>query len=309
LTLVATVLIPARNEGADIAACLACVGAQDVGAAALEVVLIDGGSTDRTSALAHDAAAALALHRGLALASTPYVVRVDARSRIEPHHVTSVVQVLATRPDVGVVGGAQVPLDRGDGAIAAGIARALSNRYTTGFSRYRRSSRSGSADTVWMGAFRTAELRALGGWDPDHGINEDFELNSRYRRAGYVVWFDGQLRSGYLPRPDLGALARQYFAFGRAKGALWAGAGTPELRQLVLVAAPVVGAGAAALATRRFGLMRSMTAVLVLAAAVDHAGTSGPSARPAVRCAALAALATFASSWWAGVVVGWAADA
>ena len=54
-----------------------------------------------------------------------------------------------------------------------------------------------------MGAFRTDELRRLGGWDDATALNEDFELSQRYVASGQVVWFDARLRSGYLARPSL----------------------------------------------------------------------------------------------------------
>lgn len=323
MRLLASVVIPCRNEAADIEDCLARVAEQDVGADSLEVILADGRSEDDTVALAVDAAArhgfgrfevvdnpegrtAAGLHRALAAVSADYVVRVDARSRIHPGHVRRAVTVLAERPEVGVVGGAQVPIDRGTGTMSAAIARALSNRYTTGLSRYRRTQRSGPSDTVWMGTFRTADLRALGGWDPNHGVNEDYELNARFRGAGRTVWFDGELGAGYLPRGDLRSLARQYFSFGLSKGAQWATGGRPALRQLLLVAVPPLTVGVLAAGIRAGGAPRTAIAALGAVAAVDHVGAASAPAPPRVRLAAMAATVTFPAAWWIGVVVGWA---
>ena len=53
-----TVLIPARNEEADIERCLRAVLAQDHPHDRLEVVLVDGGSTDRTADVASKVLAA-----------------------------------------------------------------------------------------------------------------------------------------------------------------------------------------------------------------------------------------------------------
>jgi succinoglycan biosynthesis protein ExoA len=323
VTFVASVVVPVRDEASDIESCLDLIADQDVGAQALEVILADGRSQDDTVAVATAAAArhsfgrfevvdnpagrtAAGLHRALQAVTSDYVVRVDARSRIASDHVRRAIATLAQRPDVGVVGGAQVPIDRGTGTIAAGIARALANRYTTGLSRYRRTERSGSADTVWMGAFRTDDLRALGGWDPGHGINEDYELNSRFRSTGQIVWFDGEMPAGYLPRGDLGSLGRQYYAFGHAKGAQWASGGRPAVRQLVLLAAPPVTAGAFLAAISAWGTPRTIVASALTLAAVDHLGAKDSSARPAVRLAAVAAMLTSSAAWWTGVILGWA---
>lgn len=323
MSLLASVVIPCRDEAADIEACLDRVAEQDVGAGRLEVILADGRSEDETVSVAVRAAArhgfgrfevvdnpqrrtAAGLHRALAEVSTDYVIRVDARSRIGPEHVRRATTILADHPEVGVVGGAQVPIDRGAGTMSAGIARALSNRYTTGLSRYRRTQRSGPADTVWMGAFRTADLRALGGWDPDYGVNEDYELNSRFRAAGRTVWFDGELQAGYLPRGDLRSLAKQYFSFGRSKGAQWAAGGRPALRQAFLVVVPPLAGGALAVGVRAVGAPRAAIVGIGIVAAVDQVGVSGSAGRPSVRLAAMAATVTFPVAWWVGVVVGWA---
>jgi succinoglycan biosynthesis protein ExoA len=317
-----SVLIPTFNEEADIEECLDAVAAQDVGAGLLEVVMVDGGSTDRTVARAtgHAQAAgfgsfvvienparrtAAGLALGLQHVTAPYVVRVDARSRIPHDYVRMVTGVLEQRPDVGVVGGAQVPLDRAGGAVGSGIARALSNRYTTGLGRYRRSATSGPADTVWMGAFRTADLRAVGGWDPEHGINEDYELNARFIAAGYTVWFEGSVRSGYVPRRDLPALARQYYSYGRAKGSAWRDGQRPAPRQLALLGAPAAAAAIGVLSSRRIGLARTALIGAMTLLAIDEIG--GPKSRASlrVRFAAVTATLTFSAAWLSGVVTGW----
>lgn len=320
MTPVASVIIPVRNEEADIEGCLRAVAAQDVGADRLEVIVADGRSIDRSRALLEASGPTLSFGRftcidnpaggigaglnlALAVASSAVVVRVDARTRIEPHYVRTVAAVLGCRPDVGVCGGAQIPLDRGTGLISAGISRALANRFTTGLSRYRLSTRSGLADTVWLGGFRTHELRDLGGWDEALAVNEDYELCERYRRRGLGVWFEASLRSGYLPRPDLRSLARQYHTFGRTKGARWADGARITGRHAVLLAIPPTVAVGAIMAGRRVGgpTVVGLTTAALLAA--DHVG-SGRSATFRERSTAVLATVVSDLSWWTGVVAG-----
>lgn len=318
----ASVLIPTLNEAGAIEACIERVAAQDIGPAALEVILVDGCSGDGTVDVATGAASrhgfgrfavvpnpaqrtAAGLHTALGHVSTPYVVRVDARSRIPPNYVSTVTATLSARPEVGVVGGAQVPIMSEGSPVASGIARALSNRLTTGLSRYRRSSRSGPADTVWMGAFRTEELHGLGGWDPQYGVNEDFELNQRYVAAGRVVWFDAALRSGYVPRRDLLALSQQYRSYGRAKGRAWARGTRPQPRQLVLLIGPVLATGLVCWSVRRFGAVASLVGLVVTALAVDHLGAERSPASALVRASSMLATGVYTTSWWLGVIEGW----
>lgn len=317
---VATVLIPARNEEADIEGCLRAVAGQDVGAHRLEVVVADGRSTDRTRTVLdalgptlgfasfrcvdnQDGGIAAGLNRALAFVTTDVVVRIDARSRIEPHYVRTVCGLLGRHADAGVCGGSQVPIDRNTGTVSAGIARALSNRYTTGLSRYRSRVSSGASDTVWMGAFRTEELRDLGGWDEDLAVNEDYELCERYRAEGSTVWFEASLRSGYLPRADLRGLAAQYHRFGRTKGERWARGARLSPRHAALLSAVPLAAAATLATARRMGwpfvLGGSAAAVL----AIDHVGVRAP-ASMSVRATACLAAVVSDGAWWTGVVAG-----
>jgi succinoglycan biosynthesis protein ExoA len=69
-------------------------------------------------------------------------------------------------------------------------------------------------DTVYMGAFRTAALRAVGGFDEELVRNQDDELNYRLRAAGGRIALDPAIRSTYTNRGDLAALWRQYWQYG-----------------------------------------------------------------------------------------------
>jgi hypothetical protein len=234
------------------------------------------------------------------------VARVDARSRIPSHYVATCVTVMAADERVGVVGGAQVASPRSDRVVDRGIARALRNRWATGLSRYRRATTSGPSDTVWMGFFRTEELRALGGWSEAVALNEDYELNKRYRDRGRKVWFAADLRSGYLPRASLRLLGRQYFLFGRVKGLWWARGDRPSPRQVALLAVPVAAAGAAWGGWRRFG-PGSLLVLPVALLGLEGAGADEP-ADLRSHLASAAAIAVLSGSWWVGVLAGAAGE-
>lgn len=252
-----TVLIPARNEEADIERCLEAVLSQDHPHDLMEVVLVDGGSTDRTVEVAsrvlevsdvrwkliHNPAGTTPsnLNAGLEVATGEIVCRVDARSIVPPEYVRLCAEVLESRPEIAVTGGAQVAVALTESATSAGIARALNNRYAMGGSRYRSGASSGPTDTVYLGAFRADQLRAAGGWEPFFETNQDYELNRRMGQQG-VVWFDDRLEVGYVPRQSLAALWQQYHRFGRWKVRYWRRTGDrPQPRQLVpLAGTPLV---------------------------------------------------------------------
>ncbi len=316
-----TVVIPALDEQKDIGGCLAAIAQQHYDLSQLEVLLVDAVSTDDTvpeaKRAAHDLGLTLVLcensarrtsaglNVGLAAARGDYVVRVDARSRIGPGYVAACVDTLRNRPEVGVVGGAQVTMPRSDQLRARAIARACNNRWLMGLARYRRGARSGATDTVWMGAFRTADLRAIGGWDVTTGINEDYELNERFRRDARLVWFDASLQSGYLPRADLRRVARQFVGYGRGKADGWARGRRPAVRHVALVVAPPVLVAGGAVAAAAFGPIPVVVTGLIAVLAIDLTGGAGV-ATPTERVAALAVNAVVGASWWWGVVSGWA---
>ena len=319
-----TVVVPVRNEAARLPACLNAVAAQDLPPEGVEVLVVDGGSSDGTvdvarAALAgHGWARAEVLHSvagdrssnlnlGLEEAAAPVLVRVDARSRIPRHYLRRCLALLDECRDVAVVGGRQRAVAVGDGAVEAGVARALNNRWGMGLARYRGGGRSGVADTVYLGAYRTAELRAVGGWRPELVVNEDFDLNRRLARFG-AVWFDAVLTVDYVPRTSLRALLRQYWAFGQGKARYWRISGDrPRPRQVVLLAAPPAALAGAGLLWLGLGVGPAWQALaaFTLGAAVEVAGADGPEAGPLAHATSLVALAGVAGAWLAGVAFGW----
>lgn len=312
-----TVLIPARDEARDIEGCLAAIAAQDYPPERMEVVVVDGGSIDGTAGVAaaamasapFNAARVIAnpegttpsnLNAGLASATGEIVCRVDARTRVEPHYVRTCAAVLTARPEVAVVGGAQMAMLRDTGPVAAGIARALNNRWTMGGSRYRRSDTSGPSDTVYLGAFRRSDLSGIGGWDTRLPTNQDFDLNRRMSALG-VVWFAASLKSGYLPRRSLAELWQQYRRFGEWKVRYWRlRQTTPSARQCALLGGPPLTAVLVTVALRR-RLRWAPIVVLAALSTLDHVGARSP-AGARERLVAAGATATIALAWWSGVV-------
>jgi succinoglycan biosynthesis protein ExoA len=315
----ATVLIPAKDEERWIRDCLASVAAQDHPHHMMEViVVVDAASSDRTDLVAKEyletqdfarieivrspgGGTPGNLNAGLSVARGDVLCRVDARSRIPPHYVRACVDRLVTRGDVAVVGGAQVAVPSREDAVGAGIARALNNRFAMGWSRYRRGAESGATETVYLGAFRTEELRRLGGWSSCFPTNQDFELNRRLG-ANAVVWFDASLSVAYVPRAHLGDLYRQYVRFGRWKVRYWRRTGDrPRARQLgLLVAVPltaVAAAGAVATTRHRASLVAGLIAAVVL---LEASGTRGPAGGPAARTVSVAAMGAVGTGWLSG---------
>lgn len=315
-----TVVVPVLDEATTLRDCLDAIAAQDVEMDDVEVLVCDGGSRDGTASVAaewiaqsgvrharvvrsDDGSRSGNLNTGLREARGAVLCRVDARSRIPSHYLRRCREVLDGRREVAVVGGRQRTVASPATPVHLGIARALNNRWATGFSAYRRALGSGPSDTVYLGAFRTAELRAAGGWRTGLLVNEDYDLNRRMAHRG-LVWFDGSLVVDYVPRSSLGDLLRQYAGFGRAKVRYWMSTGDrPRPRQVAMLSAPLalVAAATAVLvlapATVRVG---TVVAAAFAAAAVEIAGAHAPRAGVRGHVAAVCAVGCIAAGWVCG---------
>jgi succinoglycan biosynthesis protein ExoA len=222
-----TVLVPAMNEEDFIGPCLDSILTQDH--TNLQVIVVDGGSSDRTVEIVQVHAArddrvelhsnssgtiASSLNIGLDAAEGRWLVRVDAHSRIPPTYVSGLVGHLRTGRWGGVGG-------RKDGVASTPTGRAIgvamSSRFGVGNSIYHHGTRVQVVDHVPFGAYPIDLLRELGGWDERLHANEDFELDYRIGREGHELLFDPAVAIDWQNRQTLGDLFRQYRRYGRGK--------------------------------------------------------------------------------------------
>lgn len=218
-----TVAIPTLNEAESIEACLSAVAAQGYDRI-VEVLVVDGGSTDATRALVSGRPGvrvidnprriqAAALNIALAEAVGEVFVRVDGHCRIAPDYVERCVETLALT-GAAMVGGAMTP-EAGRG-FRGGIAAAMSSGLGAGPARFHTGGPSGRVDTVYLGAFRTDMARQIGGYAEDMVANEDAEFAHRMAERG-AIWFEPSIRSTYTPRRTFTGVARQFFRYGRSR--------------------------------------------------------------------------------------------
>ncbi len=225
-----SIIVPCYNEQGTIAQLLEALHAQTYPRTALEVIIADGMSEDRTreQIAAFQAshpdlpirvvdnprrAIPAALNQALAAAAGEIIVRLDAHSIPRPDYVEcSVANLESGRGDM--VGGVWDIRPRTDGWLARAIAAAASHRLAVGDARYRYTSAPGEVDTVPFGAYRRTLAEKLGGYDESLLTNEDYEFNTRIRQSGGRVYLDPAIRTVYFARPDLASLSRQYGRYG-----------------------------------------------------------------------------------------------
>jgi glycosyltransferase involved in cell wall biosynthesis len=218
--------MPVRNEADHIAATLDAVLAQTFDQSRMEIVIVDGCSTDGTREILDRfrtrfpgirivdnprGTTPTSLNRGIAATRADIIVRVDGHCRLAPDYVERCVAHLAASGAANVGG-----LMRPQGTTIAGraIAAALRSRVGIGNAHFHYLERQEWADTVYLGAFRREVLVELGGYDEELVRNQDDELNYRIRAAGYGILLCPDIRSTYVPRSSLRAVWRQFYQYG-----------------------------------------------------------------------------------------------
>ena len=226
-----SVLIPAFNEARVIETSVRRVLASKD--AALEVIVIDDGSSDATSAIVAEAFAgeprvklltlanggkARALNQGLALARGAIVVALDADTQFEPETIARLARWFGDPAIGAVAGNAKV------GNRINLVTRWQAIEYVTAQNLERRALAGLGAIMVVpgaVGAWRRAALDAVGGF-PIDTLAEDQDLTIAVQRAGWCVANDPDAVAWTEAPQGFRSLARQRFrwSFGTLQ-CLW----------------------------------------------------------------------------------------
>ena len=226
-----SVVLPILNEERYLDGAISAILAQRY-RGPLEVILALGPSTDKTNEIAAVLAArdsrvvlvenpsgrtAAALNRAIAAAQYSIICRIDGHAEILPTYIDSAVRVMGETGAVNVGG---IMAASGVGAFERAVATAMRSPLGVGAARFHVGGKPGPADTVYLGVFNKEALLAVGGYDERFTRAQDWELNFRLRQAGGTIWFDPELVVTYRPRPNLRALSKQYFEYGRWRRAV-----------------------------------------------------------------------------------------
>ena len=202
-----SVIIPARNAEATLAAALDSVLSQDY-AGSVEVLVADGSDTPATVEMVRqrypsvrlipnpDQLLVPGLVAAMQVATGAVIVRCDAHTMFQPGYLRRAIETLA-RTGAANVGGRQQPV--GTTFFERTVAVAMTTPLGAGYPRYRLGGPAGPTDTVYLGVFQRAALDAVGGYDATLFGNEDYEVNYRLRQRGETVWFDPVLAVLYRP--------------------------------------------------------------------------------------------------------------
>ncbi|MFI5360401.1 MAG: glycosyltransferase family 2 protein [Elusimicrobiota bacterium] len=224
-----TAVIPCLNEARFIQPMLRSIFSNTYPRTHLDVIFVDGMSTDGTRDVLAEAASAhpfirvldnprvitpIALNLGIKAARGEIIVRMDAHAEYPDDYIDRCVRLLQSEPRIGSAGGRSVPVPSGDGPWARAVAFVTAHRFGIGNVAYVVSERPGPVDTVAFGTFRRSVLEEVGFFDERLTRNQDNELHARLQKANYTIAFDPAIVSYYRNRPTLRGLSRQAYVTG-----------------------------------------------------------------------------------------------
>ncbi|PSC03113.1 glycosyltransferase family 2 protein [Alsobacter soli] len=241
-----TIVMPALNEERYIETAVRTL-LSGVGDLDFELLVMDGGSTDRTAEvvdrlareeprirLVHNPkrlqSAAVNLGARIAAPRSKVLVRADCHAAYPPGFLRRCVAALEETGAASVV----VPmLTQGRTWFQRAAAAAQNSLLGNGGSAHRRAGESGFVEHGHHAAFLRQAFLDLGGYDESFTHNEDAEFDHRLTRSGRRIWLAADLAIHYFPRADLKGLARQYFNHGAGRARTATKHRTPlKIRQL-----------------------------------------------------------------------------
>lgn len=220
-----SVVVPVRNEEPHIAACLQSLLQQTYPQNAYEVLVVDGGSSDRSRQIVEEfernyesvrcldnpaAIVPAAMNIGIRNAAGEFLLRADGHSFYPRDYIANCVKYLQETGADNVGGPCRtVPSDGSFGSRM--VAAILTNPFGVGDSRFRTGSFEGFVETVPFGAFRRELFDRVGMYDEKLVRNQDNELNARIRRAGGKIYQTPSLTTEYHPVSSVAQLLKQTF--------------------------------------------------------------------------------------------------
>ena len=225
-----SIVIPCFNEEKYIGKCLTSIVKQIYPQNLLEVIVVNGNSTDSSVDKIKEFYSQLSnlilldnpkritpvgLNIGVKHAKGGVIVILGAHSYIANDFIQNAVNEL-NQTDADCVGG---PItNRGTTFIGKAIALAMKSSFGVGNSLFRISDKKQYVDTVAFGAYRKEIFEKIGYFDESLTRNQDFEFNQRIIQSGKKILLTPAIQSFYYCRSSLPKLFKQYFLYGFWKG-------------------------------------------------------------------------------------------
>lgn len=186
----------------------------------IEVVVVDGGSVDKTKELVsqYDFVKLVSCpsniskgrNVGINNSTGAIIAFTDADCIVDREWISNIMKYFEDYPEIGVIGGPYLPVQQ-DEMIAQYLGVYVSNYFPTepGFSMPH-SIGTGNA------AYRRDLIEEVGLFNENLAVGEDLELNFRIAKAGYKLFFADDVRVYHKYRISFGEVTKWAFHHGKA---------------------------------------------------------------------------------------------
>lgn len=230
--IIASVVIPCRNEENFIEQCLLSIIKSDFNNDNLEIIVVDGISDDKTVEIINklskqysnihllhnpDKVVPNAMNIGIEKAVGRYIVRMDAHSIYPKDYIVTLINSIQ-KLDADNVGGVWVTTPANDSLIAQAIALSTSHPFGIGNAYYRLNvAEPMEVDTVPFGCYKKEVFNKIGNFDTDLIRNQDDELNARLIQSGGKIFLIPSVKIIYFARATFSKMSKMFYQYGYFK--------------------------------------------------------------------------------------------
>jgi glycosyltransferase involved in cell wall biosynthesis len=226
-----SIVVPIYNEEKYIQSCLDSIIKSDFDKDKMEVLLVDGGSNDKTVEiikeyqkkypflkLLHNSKkiVPVAMNIGIKKAKGEYIIRLDAHSSYPKDYFSKLIY-WHKKLNADNVGGVWITdvLNKTNTSVA--IRNVLSDKFGVGGAKFRVGiEKIKEVDTVPFGCYKREIFDKVGFYDERLVRNQDIELNKRIKKAGGKIYLIPEIKCTYFARETYIDLAKNNF-----KNGLW----------------------------------------------------------------------------------------
>lgn len=259
-----SVICPIYNEENYIGKCIESILAQDYPKDDLEVLFVDGMSTDRTREIVEEYSTSYpyirlidnpkrivppAMNISIRASKGSIIIRLDAHAIFPNNYFSQLVHYLITLK-ADNVGGVCRTLPINDSVVCQSIASVLSSRFGMGNSHFRiGATEIMEVDTVPFGCFNRELFDRIGYFDEELIRNQDDEFNGRIIKNGGKIYLLPFLTIDYYARDTIKKVWKMFYQYGLFKPLVNKKLGSPAtIRQffplcfvLGLLLGPILG--------------------------------------------------------------------
>ncbi len=227
-----SIICPVYNEEKFIDRCVMSILEQDYPKEYLEVLFVDGRSTDRTREIIERYAkehshirlldnpqqvVPYALNKGVEESTGEVVMRIDGHCSYPTNYVSELVKYLYEL-NADNVGGVWNTQPARETAVCQAIALASSHPFGVGGSMHKiGTSEIIETDTVPFGCYKREVFEKTGLFDTDLVRNQDDEFNGRLINLGCKIYLIPQVIINYTARDTLCKMRHMYYQYGLYK--------------------------------------------------------------------------------------------